>query len=254
MTDVLVILLNYRRPENLTMLIESLRRQTVRPRIAIWNNGAEREFAGVDLVVDASDNLKCLPRWHVAAMLGRQYVAVIDDDLMPIRDDLLEQCVRTCRKYGDERILGWTGVKFGPAPRYYRNARHRESAKDGTDTFADVVKGGFMFLHVDLLREVPLRCTHYDDRGDDLWICLSTAKRSRFHVIPGFMAGAIRELDEGDVALWREPGHFEKRDRLIQDMIDSGEVRWISKRRGAALERRFRHWRRRAPGQQATET
>jgi len=231
-TDVLVVLLNYRRPENVEAIIAALRRQTLRPRIAVWNNGDARPFPGVDALMESPENLHCIVRWHVAALLGREYVAILDDDLIPVRDDLLERCVRECQSYGDERILGKSGRRVGGAPRYYRDGTPPVGRPDDDsgNKYADIVKGRFMFLNVALLRQVPIHCPYYDGRGDDIWVSLRTARTRDFHVLPPFVSAGLESLPQGDVGLSRDSAHRRKRDRIIADMLRAGDVPWLRSR------------------------
>lgn len=228
MADVLAVLLNFRRAENLRNIVRVLKAQTVVPRIAVWNNGERGSIdrSTVDYLIESSENLQCMSRWHAATLLGREYVFSLDDDLTIVNSDFLERCVRACRVYHDERIIGYAGRSIGTPPRYYLGGTADRS--DGTeDAFTDVVLGRFMFMHVNLLNRVPMRCPYPDSgRGDDIWMSLNTSVSRRYHVLPRFTKDAFGELPDGGVGLADQPDHTLKRDTLVSNMLSHGEVAW----------------------------
>jgi len=230
-TDVLAVILNYKRPANTARIVEALAEQTLRPRIAVWNNGVEGSFGLADHVFSTAENLFCMPRWHVTALLGQQYVVIIDDDLIPARTNVLEQCVEASREHEDRRIIGYNGKQVGRGPEHYQNGRRATATSNlfrrPRDNYADIVKGRFMFLHVRLLERVPLVCPHYFGRGDDIWVSLKTAPGPRHHLIPAFTHDAFEDLDAGAEALCADPTHLERRDEMIRDMIAAGDLDWV---------------------------
>jgi hypothetical protein len=210
-----------------------MRRQTAKPKIAVWNNGEEIENPGVEYFFGGSRNLFCMPRWHVAALLGTEYVCIIDDDMLPASDDLLENCAKRCKHYGDERIIGHLGKELGPGPKYYKDGKYVKASEadlnNKEDRFADVVLGQFMFLHVSLLKKVPLYCPYYEQRGDDIWISLMTSRAKSYHVIPYFTNKSLTLLPTLKVGLSSGHEHYFKRDKMISDLIVNGEIEWIKK-------------------------
>jgi hypothetical protein len=229
--DVLVVLLNFMREENVTRIIGSLREQSIPLRIALWNNGAAKTFPDLDFQIESPENLRCMARWHMASLLGNEYVAFLDDDLEPARRDLFELCVEKCRDYGNERIVGRSGKSIGSPPRYYKSGAQRgigDGLSTPGDVFADIIKGRFMFMHVDLLRRVPLYCPYYVGRGDDIWASLKTSTERSQHVIPEFMRDGFDELPGKDTALCGESGHNEMRDDMVRAMLRNGEIAWTT--------------------------
>lgn len=73
-TCLTVVLLNYRRPENVKRLVQALCKQTVNPEIFLWNN-SEKSFrvSGVSWQVDSSSNRFCWVRTY----LNRERESVI---------------------------------------------------------------------------------------------------------------------------------------------------------------------------------
>jgi len=241
--DILVILLNYQREANVARILDALDKQSVAPRVALWNNGAAADFPRADFQIQSPENLKCLPRWHLASLLGRDYVAILDDDLLPRRVDLLERCVEKSREYRDDCIVGRSGKLLGRGPRHYKNGA-AVGVRDGRDApgdvFADIIKGRFMFLHVGLLQRVPLYCPYYDGRGDDIWVSLKTSTRRKQHVIPEFVRDAFEKIPVAGTGLMREDGHNERRDRIVADLLANGEIAWSNAKPRADLRARLR--------------
>ncbi len=226
MADVLTVLLNYGRYSELLGLIKALRGQTVRPRIAVWNNGPPAEFPGAEIVIQSSSNLFCMVRWHLASRLGRQYVCILDDD-MEVRDErLIERAVSTCRHYRDRRIVGRSGKNLSTGPYYYSGGRNVKADGSEKDQFADVLRGSFMFLHVRLLQQVPMYVPFYHGRGDDILVSLATATSPQFHVVAGWSHDALRAPVARPHALSGERGHYAKRDEIVSQMLSSDMVAW----------------------------
>lgn len=187
---IAAVLLNWKRPDNLRQVIAALREQTVPIEIVLWHNGSSDEIEGADWVIRSDRNAGCLARWHVAALTGADYVFCLDDDLIPARADIIEQCAQRSRQEGDNRIIGRSGRTIGPAPRYYRMGKSIGTSA-AEDRYADIIKGRFMFVPRRLLAQVPLGFLDYEGRGDDIWISLHTAQTRNHHLLPGFCCRGV---------------------------------------------------------------
>lgn len=217
--------LNYRRPENVPLVIQALRQQTIVPRIVLWNNGDGNSFSDVDWEIDSSLNAGCITRWHAMAMLQTDYVLCIDDDLLPKDPELVRNCINACRAHGDHRIIGYVGKTLGPGPRFYRDGVAKK-AKPDRDQFVDVIKGRFMFLPTKILERVPIVFPSYQGRGDDIWISLLTGTSPEHHVLARCTSGAFEELPELDAALAKNRDHSLKRDIVVSKLIEQKKVHW----------------------------
>ena len=165
-----------------------------------------------------------MARWHIGVQSACDYVVSLDDDLLPVEPTLLERCIEASRANHDSCILGRTGKVLSDGPRYYRDGRG-VSASHEEDRTADVVKGRFMFVPVRLLSRVPLYFQGYEGRGDDIWISLWTATGRRAHILPSFVASALREIpDPADRqrGLADDPSHQLKRDMIVADLFARG--------------------------------
>jgi hypothetical protein len=77
---ILALILNYKRKANIPVLVDSIRRQSLNITIALWNNGTvDTELSSmVDHVIHSETNLMCLSRWHMAALLSKEYFFTLD--------------------------------------------------------------------------------------------------------------------------------------------------------------------------------
>jgi GT2 family glycosyltransferase len=248
---VTVALLNWRRPENIGPLLDALSRQTVRPRVLLWDNGSaagadlhmRTRLAGlepitqhdlVDLVVRPSRNLGCLPRWLLAPFVETEYICTVDDDLLPADDRVIEDAVEAHRALCPEGIVGLFGWEGAPG-KDYRRGRHVNGPPARGARFenqrVDAVKGRFMLMPVRLLARVPLvhpalaDCADRRDmlfRADDLYVslCVSAGRRGG-HLVPAVLARRWRELGRQDRrALAADPEHYALRDRLVRRLTE----------------------------------
>lgn len=218
--DILVCLLNYKRPENLRLILESLKNQSIKPRIALWDNsGLLGDIDNIDNLIRSSDNLFCLPRWNVASLLGEEYVCIIDDDLYPNDKELLAKCVNACQQNFDQKILGYHGRLLPTLPPFYPETGNDVFPDKNHNRYADIIKGRFMFLHINLLNLIPLRSPVYLNRGDDIWISLMSSFHNKYHIIPSFMTNSLLEMKTGDESMWKNDNHFEKRNYMVTAIL-----------------------------------
>ncbi len=224
--ELTIILLNYRRPANIPIILDSIRRQTIKPVVFLWNNGADDvNLPGVDRYESSSENVGCMVRWKLAREADTPYVMSLDDDLCFARDDALADVVESLRAMDDPaRIVGPVGCRFGENPGYterrdvcagYARADMAEQAIPTTGYEAvDMVKGRSMALRRDRLDGLEFP----EEREDDIFLSAALAGgRPRFHRIPLRLKYAFRQLPELGVANWRMPGHLDSRDRAAAE-------------------------------------
>ena len=120
-TEVTVILLNYRRPENFGRILDVLERQTMQPRVWVWDNADAPVRIGrespvgfralidhplVDRHVKAGTNFGCFPRWWLAAQAETEYVCSMDDDLLFRDTKVLEDAIAAHKEECPGGIVG----------------------------------------------------------------------------------------------------------------------------------------------------
>lgn len=215
--DTTVVMLNYRRPNNVRQILTALRDQLPRPDVWLWNNGMPAGF-DADWLVESTVNRLCPPRWWMAAQAETEYVVILDDDVLPIGRDAIRRVVAACEP---GRIAGPWGAVL---ERSYHGRRDVGLPVSATEV--DVVKGRCMAMHTTSLREAIAEAgvltargseSRYDDLvvAEDIAICGAMASgRRRHHLVPGGLAACFRDLAEGAEALSRRADHLARRDRV----------------------------------------
>ena len=208
---VTVLLLNYKRVENIPIIIDALKNQTVECKIFLWNN-AEEEFKDprLDLVVHSSKNLKCWARWSMASYAETPYVMSHDDDLVLSSPDSLQSLIDTMEQnYVPGRAIGFNGVKLGNDLSYYPTDRQKSIRKIGItvgakhhkfpnkNTFVDILKGRLIFFKAADLERIPMHIEPEEDI-DDIFISSYLAQRNReHHIVTSALNNKVEELTGG---------------------------------------------------------
>jgi GT2 family glycosyltransferase len=241
---ITILLLNYRRPQNIPLILNSIESQTLKARVFLWNSGdSDVNSPRIDLYRQSGANVGCMARWTLAQEATTPYVMTLDDDVCLNGSDALEKVVRSLDRYADAgRILGFVGASFSVDLKYnireevmcrYRDTtgrlvEHMQSdhlfnsagervfikrAFVDRDEPVDMVKGRMMALETSLVADLALP----DEREDDIFINATLARGGRgFHRIPKLLDDAVRELPEHGAGNWMQPGHFESRQRAIR--------------------------------------
>lgn len=111
---ITVLLNSYRRPYNLKLQIEAIKKQTVKPhQIWLWVNAHEdnEDFdyseLGIDRIFNNDYNWKFYGRFAAALLADTEYVAIFDDDTVP-GEKWFTNCLNTMNE--TPGILGSAGV------------------------------------------------------------------------------------------------------------------------------------------------
>ncbi len=225
--SITVCLLNWKRPQNVPVILDSIAAQNVPARVVLWDNPSTGSGQAapeplprdprIALTVHASANLGCFPRWWLASVADTEWVCSLDDDLCLAAPDALEAAVERARS--EDCIVGAYGVRLLPG-RPYREGVHVNLPV--ADTRVDIVKGRFMLFRRTLLERVPLHVPALDALGeaascvDDvrLSLCVGVG-RPRPHLLAGALRGKLKELPAPG-ALSARAGHYERRQRAVE--------------------------------------
>lgn len=203
---ITALLLNWKRQENILKVIESIKNQNTKIDIWLWNNNSEDNTKyDVDVQINSSANFKCWPRWLLGSMAEDGYIFTIDDDIMFSKNDIIRNCLNTLRTIDSSLnpIIGYTGVQLNSNKDYW-SSKHIHSPKKDEDVVVDIIKGRFMFMHTNILKDVKL-----ENEADCEDIKISSY--SKHKIIPSIIFDGLQDLKSGDESLHKTNGQNQKR-------------------------------------------
>lgn len=202
---ITVVLLNWKRRNNIIKIIDSLLSQSLKPIIYLWNNSPEVFVdTRLDLVVNSSVNLRCWVRWTMGTLTSTKYICSLDDDLMFSDNYVLEDMVRLMEQEKNPlRVYGLNGVILPKDGSYRKHGGGRKFHE------VDIIKGRLMCLRTENIYSVINRPSETED---DIAICgiLSGGVRL-FHRQIGWLWDRVIDLPDND-GLCGQKGHWERRD------------------------------------------
>lgn len=214
---VAALVLNWRRPEQLRITINSLATQSVQPKIYLWDNADEEHRYGEDdrvaVRIVASTNMGKFPRWWMGGLVTEDYVCSLDDDLYLYDEHVLDDAVNAQARLCPEGIVGFFGWNRVEG-KDYQGGEHLNSNGKG-DLKVEVVKGRFMCFRSELLAKVPLRMVPQSyGASDDVYLSLFIGGT---HILPSVFQGRWANQNQAGAAS-SEPGHYEKRWEVYQQV------------------------------------
>lgn len=210
---VTICLTNWARPQLTLELIESIKEQTVRCNVFLWNNGNPRKFSGVNWQVDSNKNRICWPRWFMAFAAPTPFVCIIDDDVLLSKSTALEFALSSMLEADKATIVGIAGVVLD-AKATYRKSTHLGPMDVGRcrDTPCDVIKGMLMLMRTkSLVQNVKLGAPRAF-REDDIAVC-SMMSRGQLgkHICLRADTKHFASVAAAN-SLWKRKGHFIRRE------------------------------------------
>jgi hypothetical protein len=210
---VTICLTNWARPKLTAQLIDSIKAQTIRSNIFLWNNGSPCEFSGVNWQVDSNKNRICWPRWFMAFAAPTPFVCIIDDDVLLRKTTSLEFAIACISEADRSTIAGIAGVVLD-AKATYRKSIHLGPMDVGRcrNTRCDVIKGMLMLMRTEsLIQNVRIGAPRAF-REDDIAVCsMMSGGRLGKHVCLRASTGHFASVDATN-SLWRRKGHFLRRE------------------------------------------
>lgn len=214
-----IILFDWGRRKNQLEIIKSLRKQTVQPKIFVWNNNPEpfpRE--DVNWIIDSSVNYHTFPFQWLAHQADTEFVGKLDDDLIIINANLLEDLSLYMNSLSEKSpdscktIVGCHGVQLIHGKSYERS--QHVNVPQNRDIKVDIVKGRALFLNPKGI--VPFEnCIHTDIQ---LSMTMGIPFQRR-HIVPSWMKNKFKELPAGDCGYCKMPNHIKERNELTQKWI-----------------------------------
>ena len=207
-----LIILNYKRPDNVKKIVFSLKK--IFPKITIINNNPEYSLPyygnGVD-VINNQRNFFCMERWIRCFEYPEEFKLIIDDDILP-SPQLIKNMVKS--NLPITGIYGKRGVSFATS---YNELEDAWSVGN-----VDFLVGSIILVKQSVLNEIQtdLEKLGYPERGDD--IIVSYLIKRTFQTSLKLTQGQFMFLPEGDVGLNKSKEHFTKRWNVIKKFQNIG--------------------------------
>jgi hypothetical protein len=207
-----VIILNYKRPENVKKIVFSLYK--IFSKITVINNNPSYKLPywgnGID-VINNDKNYFCMERWIRSYEYPEEYKLILDDDILP-SSSLIKNMITS--------NLPITGI-YGKRRVSTANA-YNELEDVWSEGEVDFLVGSCIFIKQSILNEIQsdLEKIGYPERGDD--IIISYLLKHRLQIPLKLTSGQFLFLPEGDVGLNKDSKHFAKRWNVIQKFQNIG--------------------------------
>ena len=207
-----LIILNYKRPDNVKKIVFSLKK--IFPKITIINNNPEYFLPyygnGVD-VINNQRNFFCMERWIRCFEYSEEFKLIIDDDILP-SPQLIKNMVKS--NLPITGVYGKRGVSFANS---YNELEDVWSVGN-----VDFLVGSIILVKQSVLNEIQtdLEKLGYPERGDD--IIVSYLIKRTFQTSLKLTQGQFMFLPEGDVGLNKSKEHFIKRWNVIKKFQNIG--------------------------------
>ena len=234
---ITILLMNYKRRENLNDIILALKSQTIPCEIFVWNNAPEPFIHNdVDWIVNSSNNFGCWPRWQMGTFAKNDYILSHDDDLLITKADALEVLVKEYNEKGHNGMaIGPYGVILGKNNHYFpKNILSKGLQKLGSigipkhldfprkNIKVDIIKGRML-----LIRKTDLNKISTLPKGpnsfifcDDIVISAQLANGTLgHHLVTNKLNGKIIDIEDkvSDTGLWKShPNWKELRNETAQ--------------------------------------
>lgn len=206
MINLTVCLLNWKRQDNLNKILDFLYGKV---RIFLWDNsGVFPKDTRIDWQISSSVNKKCSPRWWMLQHAETEFVCSMDDDLILSDINDFVDMIYTLQTHPEYAAIGGFGrIKEDPLQEY---KRWKYITNTDKDILVDILLGRLIMTKTENIRNIVV-----DDNEDDIHLSwLLTKNNKKKLIVPSILKNKVIELTD-DFALWREEGHFKRRDDAI---------------------------------------
>ena len=203
-----IILLNYKRPNNVKSICDALHKNF---KITVINNNPLQPFSHPKVdVINNTKNKYCIERWVRCFEYPEEYKLILDDDLLPhplLIKKMYDMQQDMIGIYGKQRVS---------------KAKHYKQLKDVWCMAAqvDFLVGSIIMVKqscLDVIKSDILDATNMV-RGDDILVSYLIKKQFN-HQHLSTVSGKVLNLGEGDVGLNKHPDHFTKRWEVLQKCL-----------------------------------
>ncbi|MBT8396328.1 MAG: hypothetical protein HKO65_06270 [Gemmatimonadetes bacterium] len=227
MAEITVCLLNWKRPENLPLVLEGIASQSVETRVFLWDNGQKPiEDPRIDWRIRSSANMACWPRWFMAVHADTPWVCSLDDDLRFGDPHVLRDGILAAEGLEADQLVGPFGRNLSPGLSYSEGS-NVWGPEDGEeeDWNVDIIKGRHIVARTETLKDrLPLFCSTPTE--DDIAVCGLVAEgRRHHHVRPHTYLHRLQRFQElpAPHAIWERPGHLSRRDEVARRYFQASD-------------------------------
>lgn len=212
MHDIRVIVLNYKRPENVQKIIDAYK--GIFP-ISVINNNPDAPFPYLGHPVDVINNEKnwyCMERWVRCFDYDEPYKFILDDDMIVDPKSIIR--MRKKRQY----IIG----VYGKSGVMQSNNYHELTDHWCEDADVDFLVGSGILVRQDGLDVIKphIEKAGYPKRGDD--IIISYLLKKYLSSNRKTVSAKVLNLPEHDVGLNKDPNHFSLRWNVVEKFKNIG--------------------------------
>lgn len=205
---ITVLLLNYKRRNNIDIILDSLKSQTLNCEIFLWNNSSKIFTDNrVDWIINSSKNQFCWPRWFMGVYANNDFIMSMDDDITFTHNSALEELYNEAIKYREKgRAIGIEGVRIQNFNSYFSTRKQMRLNKlhIGNPNLhfitpkkiekVDIIKGRLLLCVKEDLKEVPIN-TKFREFGDDIAMSFFLSKgKKEHHIVTNKLNGKVKNL------------------------------------------------------------
>ena len=216
MPTVRLIILNYKRPNNVLKIIKAF--EGFYPITIINNNPKQHiQLPGIDIksgknyktidIINNANNLKCMERWVRCFQYPEKFKLILDDDILPHKN-LIDKMLKL-----DEPIVGIYGKSGVTKANSYQDLKDHWCV----DHYVDFLVGAAILVKQNILNLINNKIINagYPDRGDDIMISYWIKQTLNLNKLKT-VSGKVLNLPEGDVGLNKNPEHFLMRWNVVE--------------------------------------
>jgi hypothetical protein len=213
MDSVSVVILNWKRLENLKRIVDVQTKYRCVSEIIVFNNNPETPVTHDNSkvkIVNSSLNFGVFARWSAGTLATSNTILFQDDDLLLPEITVLRMAQDAARD--PKRIYGIVG----------RNIVKGQYTPRDVDGVCDIVLTRALVIHRTALPAIILHHRKFMDAGYSLPknngedIFMNLAMRAEYNTKPVALVLPWKELQDND-ALSRQPSHIEERTRILRD-------------------------------------
>jgi|TARA_B110000211_G_scaffold18941_1_gene19705 hypothetical protein len=207
MANVRLIVLNYKRPDNVYNIINTY---TKLLPISVVNNNPEEPFPylgnGID-VINNEKNWMCMERWVRCFDYDEPYKFIIDDDLLPHPSLLKKMYNKNLPIVG---VYGKSGVSTANSYDELKDHWNKDAKVDFLVGAVNLVKQSAL----DLIQK-DIEKIGYPKRGDDIIVSYLLKKYLNLKYLDT-VAGKVLNLPEDNVGLNTDKQHYNMRWDVVE--------------------------------------